>query len=48
LLATAIIRGPLFETLNPKDFLGAIKTAFPKIDSEKAYKEFRAEGEKEK
>jgi hypothetical protein len=37
-----------FETLNQQDFLGAIKVAYPGIDWEKAYKEFRAAGEKEK
>ena len=37
-----------FETLNPQDFLDAIKKAFPRIDWDKAYKEFRAAGEKEK
>jgi hypothetical protein len=37
-----------FETLNQEDFLGAIKVAYPGIDWEKAYKEFRAAGEKEK
>jgi hypothetical protein len=35
-----------FETLNREDFLGAVKDAFPKIDWEKAYEEFRAAGEK--
>ena len=35
-----------FETLNREDFLDAIKEAFPKIDWDKAYKEFRAAGEK--
>jgi hypothetical protein len=37
-----------FETLNREDFLDAIKEAFPRIDWDKAYKEFRAAGEKEK
>jgi hypothetical protein len=37
-----------FETLNREDFLDAIKAAFPRIDWDKAYKEFRAAGEKEK
>ena len=36
-----------FETLNREDFLDAIKAAFPMIDWEKTYKEFRAAGEKE-
>jgi hypothetical protein len=36
-----------FETLNRDDFLDAIKEAFPRIDWDKAYKEFRAAGEKE-
>jgi hypothetical protein len=37
-----------FEMLNREDFLDAIKAAFPRIDWDKAYKEFRAAGEKEK
>jgi hypothetical protein len=36
-----------FETLNREDFLDAIKEAFQRIDWDKAYKEFRAAGEKE-
>jgi hypothetical protein len=36
-----------FETLNQEDFLDAIKEAFPRIDWDKAYQEFRAAGEKE-
>jgi hypothetical protein len=36
-----------FETLNRPDFLDAIREAFPGIDWEKAYEEFRAAGEKE-
>lgn len=36
-----------FETLNQDDFLEAVKAAFPGIDWGKAYKEFRAAGEKE-
>ena len=36
-----------FETLNQKDFLEAVKEAFPQIDWEKAYSEFRAAGEKD-
>jgi hypothetical protein len=35
-----------FETLNQEDFLFAIKEAFPHIDWQKAYQEFRAAGEK--
>jgi len=35
-----------FETLNREDFLDAIKKAFPRIDWDKAYTEFRAAGEK--
>ena len=34
-----------FETLNGDDFLGAIKKAFPHVDWDKAYSEFRAAGE---
>jgi hypothetical protein len=30
-----------------EDFLEAVKAAFPEIDWEKTYKEFRAAGEKE-
>ena len=33
---------------NREDFLDAIKEAFQRIDWDKAYKEFRAAGEKEK
>jgi Skp family chaperone for outer membrane proteins len=36
-----------FETLNREDFLEAVKEAFPRIDWEKTYKEFRAAGEKD-
>jgi hypothetical protein len=36
-----------FETLNRKDFLDAVKEAFPRIDWDKAYNEFRAAGEKQ-
>ena len=36
-----------FETLKRQDFLDAIKEAFPRIDWDKPYKEFRAAGEKE-
>jgi hypothetical protein len=35
-----------FETLNREDFLVSVKAAFPTIDWEKAYDEFRAAGEK--
>ena len=35
-----------FETLNREDFLDAIKEAFPHVDWDKAYKEFRAAGER--
>jgi hypothetical protein len=35
-----------FETLNREDFLDAIKEAFPHVDWDKAYNEFRAAGEK--
>lgn len=34
-----------FETLNREDFLKTIKAAFPQVDWEKAYSEFRAAGE---
>jgi hypothetical protein len=34
-----------FETLNRKDFLDAVKAAFPRIDWDKAYEDFRAAGE---
>lgn len=37
-----------FETLNSDDFLDAIKKAFPDVDWEKAYGEFRAVGEEAK
>ncbi len=33
-----------FETLNQPDFLGSVKKAFPNIDWDKAYEEFRAMG----
>jgi len=36
-----------FETLNQPDFLESIKAAFPRIDWDKAYAEFRAAGELE-
>ncbi|MGH6895841.1 MAG: hypothetical protein ACREJ5_04760 [Geminicoccaceae bacterium] len=36
-----------FETLNQDDFLKSVKVAFPRIDWDKTYKEFRAAGEKE-
>ena len=35
-----------FETLNRDDFLKSVKKAFPKVNWEKAYNEFRAAGEK--
>jgi len=34
-----------FETLNRKDFLESVKAAFPSVDCDKAYAEFRAAGE---
>jgi hypothetical protein len=34
-----------FETLNREDFLDAVKSAFPRIDWDKAYEDFRAAGE---
>lgn len=34
-----------FETLNQDDFLAALKAAFPRVNWEKAYAEFRAAGE---
>jgi hypothetical protein len=36
-----------FETLNREDFLDAVKSAFPRVDWDKAYEDFRAAGEKE-
>lgn len=36
-----------FETLNQRDFLEAVKEAFPRIDWEKAYKEFQAAGQRD-
>ena len=36
-----------FGTLIQKDFLEAVKEAFPQIDWDKAYSEFRAAGEKD-
>ena len=35
-----------FETLNKPDFLSLIQNAFPAVNWEKAYKEFRAAGQK--
>jgi len=35
-----------FETLNQEDFLVAVKEAFPQVDWDKAYTEYRAAGEK--
>ncbi len=34
-----------FETLNQSDFLESVKEAFPQIDWDKAYDEFKAAGE---
>jgi hypothetical protein len=34
-----------FETLNKPDFLSSIKIAFPTVDWERAYEEYRAAGE---
>ena len=34
-----------FETLNRDDFLESVKAAFPNVDWDMAYKEFRAAGE---
>lgn len=34
-----------FETLNRDDFLESVKDAFPNVDWDKAYEEFRAAGE---
>lgn len=34
-----------FETLNREDFLEAVKSAFPNVNWDKAYKEFKAAGE---
>lgn len=36
-----------FETLNGPDFLESVKAAFPRLDWDKAYAEFRAAGETE-
>lgn len=36
-----------FETLNREDFLESVKAAFPRVDWDKAYAEFRAAGEAE-
>lgn len=36
-----------FETLNRKDFLESVKTAFPDVDWDKAYNEFKAAGERD-
>ncbi len=35
-----------FETLNREDFLDSVKNAFPRIDWDKAYAEFKAAGER--
>lgn len=37
-----------FETLNKDDFLESVKKVFPDVDWDKAYKEFKAAGEKER
>ena len=37
-----------FETLNQSEFLKAVQQAFPGIDWQKAYAEFRAAGEPER
>ncbi len=37
-----------FETLNREDFLPLIRDAFPDVNWERAYEEFRAAGEKSK
>jgi hypothetical protein len=37
-----------FETLNQPDFLEAVKQAFPRIDWDKTYSEFKAAGEANK
>ena len=34
-----------FETLNRSDFLESVKDAFPDVDWDKAYSEFRAVGQ---
>jgi len=36
-----------FETLNRKDFLESVKDAFPNVDWDKAYSEFKAAGQNE-
>lgn len=36
-----------FETLNREDFLESVKEAFPNVDWDKAYKEFKAAGQSE-
>lgn len=36
-----------FETLNRKDFLESVKDAFPNVDWDKAYSEFKAAGQSE-
>ncbi len=35
-----------FETLNQPDFLESVKKAFPDVDWDKTYREFKAAGEK--
>ena len=36
-----------FETLNREDFLDSVKDAFPDVDWQKAYSEFKAAGQSE-
>ena len=36
-----------FETLNREDFLDSVKAAFPDVDWQKAYSEFKAAGQSE-
>jgi hypothetical protein len=36
-----------FETLNRNDFLESVKDAFPNVDWDKAYSEFKAAGQSE-
>jgi hypothetical protein len=36
-----------FETLNREDFIGSVNTAFPDVNWDKAYEEFKAAGESE-
>lgn len=41
----AVYKDVTFETLNQPDFLGSVKVAFPSVDWDKAYSEFRAAGQ---